>query len=177
MEVWIPNWKTIEVLMWWLFWWPSTNVRVVARRGVCQGHRPTNEGKPKGWGGVRWGGLSLPTISKKGILLEWSKVNMWMAKCLFNCTDVFSKFKYKEKTYNNFGYFTPMERPTLKFLGVKAKSSSVMRDGALCAPCHQTRTTNPFALLPIKRKEKKTAKNKGRKNLKVASPSLFQNLK
>jgi hypothetical protein len=97
-----------------------------------------------------------------------------MAKCLFNCTDVFSKFKYKEKTYNNFGYFTPMERPALKFLGVKAKSSSVMRDGALCAPCHQTWTTNPFALLPIKRK-KKPPKNKGRKNLKVAS--LFQNLK
>ncbi len=41
-----------------------------------------------------------------------------------------------------------MERPAPKFLGVKVKSSRVMRDGALCAPCHQTQTTDPFALLP-----------------------------
>jgi hypothetical protein len=65
-----------------------------------------------------------------------------------------------------------MERPALKFLGVKSKSSSVMRDGAFCAPCHQTRTTNPFALLPIKRKKKTPKKQRKEKPESGESESL-----
>jgi len=53
-----------------------------------------------------------------------------------------------------------MERPAPKFLGVKVKSSRVMRDGGPLCTLPSNRTTDPIALHPIKKKEKKKPKKK-----------------
>ncbi len=122
---------------------------------------------PLGGGPGVW--LSLLTISKKGEkginlngrrpTCEWQNVSL-IARMYFQNSNT------KKKCRTTLG--TLHQWKDLHQSSLESKSSLVVwwEMGALCAPCHQTQTTDPFALLPIKRKEKKPKKKKDRTSSK-----------